>query len=41
MVALLNTRDSPIKEKLGEAMDKLLHKAADTVTRIQTQTISP
>jgi len=41
MVALLNTRDSPNKEKLGAAIDQLLHKAADTVKRIQAQTSSP
>ena len=40
MVALLNTRESPSKQKLGEAIDQLLHKAADTVKRIQTKTTS-
>jgi len=36
MVALLNTRDSPHSENLGQAIDKLLHKAANAVERLET-----
>ncbi len=41
MVALLNTRDSTNKKTLGEAIDQLLHKAADTIKRIGVQSDTP
>ena len=36
MVALLNTRDSQQSENLGKAIDRLLHKAANAVERVET-----
>ena len=41
MVALLNTRDSPTKEKLAAELDALLHKAADKVKQSQVYTSTP
>jgi CubicO group peptidase (beta-lactamase class C family) len=41
MVALLNTRDSPTKEKLNVAIERLVHKAADKVKQIQVHTDTP
>ena len=36
MVALLNTRESPHSKHLGNAIDKLLHKAASVFDRVET-----
>ena len=36
MVALLNTRDGAHSENLGQAIDKLLHKAANEIKRRET-----
>ncbi len=36
MVALLNTRDGPQSKNLGQGIDRLLHKAANAIGRLET-----